>query len=78
MAVDARELLRSCHLPVMYLRATADRLIAGRHADEAQAILPGLRISDIPGPHMALVTNPALSWAAISGFMEEVEARRAS
>ncbi|HXU83657.1 MAG TPA: alpha/beta fold hydrolase [Polyangia bacterium] len=77
MAVDARELLRSCHVPVLYLRATADRLIARHHADDAQAILPRLKIRDIPGPHMALVTNPARSWASLASFMEEVDARGA-
>jgi pimeloyl-[acyl-carrier protein] methyl ester esterase len=74
MAVDARELLRTCRVPVLYIRATADHLIAGHHGDEAQAILPHLRIADIPGPHMALVIHPGLSWAALSRFMEDVEA----
>ncbi len=73
MAVDARELLRSCGVPVLYIRATSDHLIAGHHADDAKAILPRIRIVDIPGPHMALVINPSLSWAALSRFMEEVE-----
>jgi pimeloyl-ACP methyl ester carboxylesterase len=75
MAVDARELLRSCAVPVLYIRATADRLIARRHADEAQTILPHLQIADIPGPHMALVINPSVSWAALSRFMKDVEER---
>jgi pimeloyl-[acyl-carrier protein] methyl ester esterase len=73
MAVDARELLRSCDVPVLYLRATADRLIGAHHADDAQAIQPRVRVADIPGPHMALVTNPASSWAALSRFMDEVD-----
>jgi pimeloyl-ACP methyl ester carboxylesterase len=74
MAVDARELLRACAVPVLYIRATEDRLIARHHADEAKAILPSLRITDIPGPHMALVTNPGLSWTALSRFMDDVQA----
>ena len=77
MAVDARELLRSCDVPVLYIRATKDRLIASHHADEAQAILPQLRIVDIPGPHMALVINPTLSWAALTRFIDDVESHGA-
>jgi pimeloyl-[acyl-carrier protein] methyl ester esterase len=77
MAADARDLLRSCAVPVLYLRATADRLIAAHHADDAQALLPGLRIADIPGPHMALVVHPSLSWAALCQFMAEVDAGHA-
>jgi pimeloyl-[acyl-carrier protein] methyl ester esterase len=74
MAIDARELLRTCGVPVLYLRATADRLIAGHHAENAKAILPRLQIVDIPGPHMAMVIHPSSSWAALTRFMAEVEA----
>jgi pimeloyl-[acyl-carrier protein] methyl ester esterase len=74
MAVDARELLSSCGVPVLYIRALADRLIAGHHADDVRALLPHVRIEDIPGPHMALVINPSLSWAALTRFIDEVEA----
>ncbi len=69
MSVDASALLRGCHVPVMYLRATEDRVIAARHADEARRLLPRLQVVDMPGPHMALVTDPARSWAALNAFM---------
>ena len=42
--------------------------------DEARTLLPSLRVADIPGPHLGLVTNPHQSWAAITRFMDEVEA----
>jgi pimeloyl-ACP methyl ester carboxylesterase len=73
MTVDATEHLKHCPVPVMYLRATEDRLIAARHAEEARRLLPGLRIVDMPGPHMALVTDPSRSWSALSSFMDECE-----
>jgi pimeloyl-ACP methyl ester carboxylesterase len=71
MVVDTAEELRSCPVPVMYLRATEDRLIAGSRAEEARRILPSLRVMDMPGPHLALVTDPQAAWRAIAAFMEE-------
>jgi pimeloyl-[acyl-carrier protein] methyl ester esterase len=72
LTVDVRPLLRSCPVPVLYLRATEDRVISRRQVDEARTLLPSLQVADIPGPHLALVTSPDQSWAAITRFMDEL------
>jgi pimeloyl-[acyl-carrier protein] methyl ester esterase len=73
MAVDTSEILKACRVPVMYLRAADDRLIAASRAEEARRLLPTLIVESTPGPHMALVTNPTMSWQALQRFMDTVE-----
>ncbi len=70
MSVDATAALVSCPVPVLYLRAARDGVIAASRADEAKRALASLEIADIAGPHLALVTNPAAAWAAIGPFLE--------
>jgi pimeloyl-[acyl-carrier protein] methyl ester esterase len=72
MTVDVRRLLQSCPVPVLYLRATEDCVISARQADEARVLFPSLQIAEVPGPHLALVTSPGQSWAALTSFMSRV------
>jgi len=69
LTVDAREALAACEVPILYLRATRDRLIARRCSEEAQRLEPEMTIADIDGPHMALATNPEAAWRALVDFM---------
>jgi len=49
-------------------------ILAATFAVEIQKACPSVEIVDIDGPHLALVTNPAAAWAALSGFMDRVDA----
>jgi pimeloyl-ACP methyl ester carboxylesterase len=69
MSVDATAVLLACPAPILYLRAGSDRVIRARCADEIRALVPSVEIVEIAGPHLALLTNPAASWAALSAFM---------
>ena len=69
MAVDATTALVACPVPILYLRASADRVVRARCADEIRALVPSVELVDIEGPHLGLLTNPAASWAALSAFM---------
>jgi pimeloyl-ACP methyl ester carboxylesterase len=69
MEVDATAALAACAVPVLYLRASADEVIAASRADEIRRVRPTAEVAEIPGPHLALVTNPAAAWAVLDRFM---------
>ena len=72
--VDATPALAACPVPVLYLRASNDEVIAASCSDEIQRLLPSAEIIEIAGPHLALITNPVAAWTAVSAFMNRVEA----
>ena len=78
LSVDATSALIACPVPVLYLRASKDRVIPSSRADEIRRKLSTVEIVDILGPHMALVTNPSASWAAVQRFMERTESASAA
>ena len=66
LSIDATDALAACPVPVLYLRARKDGVIRGSHADEIRAAAAVVEIADIDGPHLALVTNPAAAWDALT------------
>ena len=69
LAVDVRPLLASIRVPTLYLRATRDRLIAGRRGlDPIAAGIPGCESIAIDGPHLLLQVRPRESARAILEF----------
>ena len=66
-AVDAREDLRTCQVPVLALNATRDRLVGREAAEEIASVRPGALSVEILAPHLVLQTAPAEAWAAIMG-----------
>jgi pimeloyl-ACP methyl ester carboxylesterase len=69
LSVDATRALRDCSVPLLYLRSTRDGVIPASRAHEIRRVLPSIEVSDVEGPHLALVTAPAPSWRAIDRFM---------
>lgn len=69
MRVDARDALAACEVPILYLRATKDRVIPPSRTEDLRREKPTVAVVDIEGPHLALITNPGASWAAIDPFM---------
>jgi pimeloyl-[acyl-carrier protein] methyl ester esterase len=68
LRVKALTLCRSVFLPVLYLRATHDRLL-GRHAGEKiREAIAHCIIKDIEGPHLLLQAAPEACARAISEF----------
>jgi pimeloyl-[acyl-carrier protein] methyl ester esterase len=74
--VDATAALAACRVPVLYLRASKDGVIPASCSEEIQRLLPSVEIAEITGPHLALVTNPAAAWTALSAFMDRVDFHR--
>jgi pimeloyl-ACP methyl ester carboxylesterase len=72
LAVDNRPLLSRIKVPMLYLRATADRLIpeaAGRVIVEAR---PGTEWIEIDAPHFMLQTEPEACARAVEKFCGRV------
>jgi len=70
LSIDATAALAACPVPVLYLRATRDGVIAASRAEEIRRARPSVEIVDIEGPHLALVTNPTAAWQALGAFMD--------
>jgi pimeloyl-ACP methyl ester carboxylesterase len=70
LRVDATEALRACPAPLLYLRATRDRLVSARSRDHLLEQRPDTKVVDIDGPHLLLQTQPAECWDAIWAFLD--------
>jgi pimeloyl-ACP methyl ester carboxylesterase len=69
LGVDHRELLRRIAVPILYLRATADRLVSVAACRAIQRLRPNMEILELDAPHFLLQTEPDRCAAAIIGFM---------
>jgi pimeloyl-ACP methyl ester carboxylesterase len=74
LALDARECLRQCKRPVLYVAGSRDRVVPGWNAEEMVRELPSTKVVTIDGPHLALYTNPGAAVQAIVGFINDTEA----
>lgn len=72
-AVHASKELRECPVPILYLRATEDRVVGRRNVGGIKAIRPDTQIVEFAGPHLLLQTRPAESAAAIEAFCKSCE-----
>ncbi|MES2642998.1 MAG: alpha/beta hydrolase [Myxococcota bacterium] len=70
LAVDAESAARACTVPVLYLRATHDRLVPGRCAAHLGALIPGMQVGEVAGPHLVLQANPEEAAREILRFVE--------
>lgn len=66
------ETLGEVNVPVLYLRATADRLIPRTASRRLQLLLPSATVVAIEGPHFLLQAAPAVCAAAIHSFARRI------
>jgi len=71
LELDAREYVRECPRPVLYIAGSRDRVVQSCNAEEVVRELPSTKVVTIDGPHLALYTNPRAAVQAIVGFMRE-------
>jgi len=67
-SVDVGPLLRRIETPVLYLRASHDRIVGARLSNALTSQLPNISITEIDGPHLLLQTRPRECAAAILRF----------
>jgi pimeloyl-ACP methyl ester carboxylesterase len=70
LAVDYRTLLARVEVPMLYLRANADRLIPAAAGRAIIELRPEVDLIEIDGPHFLLQTEPAACARAVERFME--------
>ena len=73
---DMRPALANVRVPVLYLRATEDRLVPRRCADDIAHIAAQTRIVDIEAPHTLLQVKPAAAATAVKAFIATLPAQR--
>lgn len=69
--VDVRPLLNRVAAPVLYLRASQDRIVSARLGRELTSQLSNVTVAEIKGPHLLLQARPRECAAAISKFIED-------
>ena len=67
--IDVRALLPRIAAPVLYLRASSDRIVSSRLSRELTSQLPNVTVTEIDGPHLLLQTRPRECAAAIATFI---------
>jgi pimeloyl-ACP methyl ester carboxylesterase len=67
---DMRPALANVHIPLLYLRASEDRLVPRRCAEAIARVATQTRIVDIEAPHMLLQVAPAAAAAAVRAFVQ--------
>lgn len=77
LALDARECLRECSQPVLYLAGSRDRVVPNWNAEEVVRESPTAKVVAIDGPHLALYTNPRAAAHVIVGFIRDRESQLA-
>jgi pimeloyl-ACP methyl ester carboxylesterase len=69
MSVDAREALRACRQPVLYLAANRDGIVPRRCLDEILSVRPSVKVATVEGEHFAMYANPQPAAQAIAAFI---------
>lgn len=66
--VDAREALRSCDVPILYLKAARDMVVPAKNLRVVQQIKPSVQVVTIGSSHMILQRHPVEAAEAISSY----------
>ena len=69
MRVDAREVLRACPQPVLYIAASRDGIVPRRCIDEILGVRRSVKVVTIEGEHFAMYANPQPAARAITAFI---------
>lgn len=75
---DVSETFRRLNIPILFVRAAADRLLGRRGAKEVGTLNAAARLVDVSGPHLLLQTNPSGVWQVVQAFISEVLGNDAS
>lgn len=68
--VDVCVALKSCSVPILYLRAKQDRLISSKCVDEVSDLKPSVTVVEIDSPHFVLQREPQEAATAIVHFLQ--------
>jgi pimeloyl-ACP methyl ester carboxylesterase len=71
LELDARDSLRGCSQPVLYIASSRDEIVPRRNVDEIIGVRPSVKVVTIAGRHLAMYTNPQSATQAIAKFIDE-------
>jgi pimeloyl-ACP methyl ester carboxylesterase len=69
LAVDFRPLLHRVDVPILYMRALADRLVPVSAGQSILEVRPDAELAEIDAPHFLLQTEPQACAAAVMSFI---------
>jgi len=69
LTVDVSAPLAIIKVPVLYLRATEDRIVPPSSSQLIAALAAQTKIVDLPGPHFLLQVLPSAAAAVVANFM---------
>ncbi len=69
LAVDVSDRLAKCEVPVLYLRATRDRLVPRAASRLIAKIRPAAKIVDFVAPHFLLQSAPQQAAREVAAFV---------
>lgn len=70
---NKEDLLGAIGVPVLYLRASNDRLIPKKTASEIASNIQQCNVIDMEGPHMLLQAKPVETSKAVSNFIHDLQ-----
>jgi pimeloyl-ACP methyl ester carboxylesterase len=70
---DATRALAASSAPLLYLQASADRVVPHSAADVVRFVRPDMRLVEIDGPHFLLQVAPEAAAGAIKAFLAELQ-----
>lgn len=70
--LDARELLKKCPVPILYLQPNGDQLLPARVFRQIKSWRPDIRMAPLPGPHMVLQAMPEFAVKVILKFVRDL------
>ena len=72
LTADVSALLSRIEVPILYLRASEDRVVSKSASDLIASQVPDTRVVDFTAPHLLLQVVPAAAASAVSAFMRLV------
>ncbi len=73
LGVDVRSQLARCRVPLLYLRATDDRLVPRECANIVAGVAHDATVRDVLSPHLMIPAAPDAVWKEIDAFRLSLE-----
>lgn len=72
MTVDVTRPFAALEVPVLYLRASQDRIVPRAACELAARLKPRMHIAEIDSPHLLLQTRPLEAAQAVAQYVQEI------
>jgi pimeloyl-ACP methyl ester carboxylesterase len=76
LSIDVSDKLRQLRMPLLYLRATEDRVIPRAAGRLVSHFAPHTHVVEVPAPHFLLQAVPSQAAAIITEFLRQLTGRR--